>query len=177
MLTYAVQLLGVLITGMLVPYNDPNLLKSSGTAAESPYVIAMTRAGIKVLPHIINAAIFTSAFSAGNSFLFCASRVLYGLALRGQAPKIFTYCTRSGLPLAAVLASSAFGLLAFMNVSNGASTVFNWFVNLSTVGGFFGWWGMNLTYLAFCECLLELVARRLNILMRPYRPWLQSARS
>ncbi|KAI0664522.1 general amino acid permease 1 [Cubamyces menziesii] len=142
-------LLGVLITGMLVPYNDPNLLKSSGTAAESPYVIAMTRAGIKVLPHIINAAIFTSAFSAGNSFLFCASRVLYGLALRGQAPKIFTYCTRSGLPLAAVLASSAFGLLAFMNVSNGASTVFNWFVNLSTVGGFFGWWGMNLTYLAF----------------------------
>ncbi|KAI0358183.1 general amino acid permease 1 [Trametes cingulata] len=142
-------LLGVLITGMLVPYNDENLLSTSGTAAESPYVIAMTRAGIKVLPHIINAGIFTSAFSAGNSFLFCSSRVLYGLALRGQAPKIFTYCTRNGLPLAAVLGTSCFAFLSFMNVSNGAETVFTWFVNLSTVGGFFGWWSMNLTYVFF----------------------------
>ncbi|OJT02950.1 Dicarboxylic amino acid permease [Trametes pubescens] len=142
-------MLGVLITGMLVPYNDDSLLHSTGTAAESPYVIAMTRAGIKVLPHIINAAIFTSAFSAGNSYLFCASRVLYGLALRGQAPKIFTYCTKSGLPLAAVLGSSVFALLSFMNVASGAATVFNWFVNLSTVGGFFGWLSMNITYVFF----------------------------
>ena len=158
------QLLGVLITGMIVPYNDPNLLSDTGNAAESPYVIAMTRAGIKVLPHIINAGVFTSAFSAGNSFLFCSSRVLYGLALRGQAPKFFTYCTKQGLPLFAVIAASCFSLLAFMNVSNGAEKVFNWFVNLSTVGGFFGWWSMNLTYIFFCAChvlfLLLLVGVR-----------------
>ena len=147
----APQLLGILVTGMIVPYNDPNLLSDSGNAAESPYVIAMTRAGIKVLPHIINAAVFTSAFSAGNSFLYCSSRVLYGLALRGQAPKIFTYCTKNGLPLVAVLTASCFSLLAFMNVSAGAETVFNWFVNLSTVGGVFGWWSMNVTYVFFCE--------------------------
>ena len=137
---------------MLVPYNDENLLEDTGNAAQSPYVIAMTRAGVKVLPHIINAGVFSSAFSAGNSFLYCGSRVLYGLALRGQAPKIFTYCTKSGLPLAAVLGVSCFALLSFMNVSAGAATVFNWFVNLSTVGGFFGWFSMNLTYLFFCAC-------------------------
>lgn len=89
--------------GMLVAYDDPDLLQDTGTAAESPFVIAINRAGIKVLPHIINACIFTSAFSAGNSYLFCSSRVLYGLALRGQAPKYLTYCTKKGLPLAAVL--------------------------------------------------------------------------
>ena len=122
-------MLGVLVTGMIVPYNDPNLLSDTGNAAESPYVIAMTRAGIKVLPHIINAGVFSSAFSAGNSFLFCSSRVLYGLALRGQAPKIFAYCTKSGLPLFAVLAASAFAFLSFMNVSTDSETVFNWFVN------------------------------------------------
>ncbi|GBE86696.1 Probable proline-specific permease [Sparassis crispa] len=142
-------ILGILITGMLVPYNDPNLLSSSGTAAESPYVIAMTRAGIKVLPHIINAGIFTSAFSAGNSFLFSSSRVMYGLALRGQAPRFLAYCTKSGLPIASVLFASCFSWLAFMNVSSGAETVFNWFVNLSTVGGFFGWISINITYLRF----------------------------
>ncbi|EKM50101.1 uncharacterized protein PHACADRAFT_264640 [Phanerochaete carnosa HHB-10118-sp] len=144
-------ILGILITGMLVPYNDPDLLSSSGngTAAESPYVIAINRAGIKVLPHIINACIFTSAFSAGNSFLFAASRVLYGLALRGQAPRILTYCTKKGLPIVAVLTTGAFSLLAFMNVSAGAVTVFNWLVNLSAVGGFFSWCGMNITYIFF----------------------------
>lgn len=56
-----------------------------------------------VLPHIINAAVFTSAFSAGNSYLFCGSRILYGLALRGQGPRFLTYCTKNGLPLTAVL--------------------------------------------------------------------------
>jgi amino acid transporter len=47
----------------------------------------------------------TSAFSAGNSFLFCSSRILYGLALRKQAPSIFTRCTEKGLPIVAVLCS------------------------------------------------------------------------
>ncbi|TCD69095.1 hypothetical protein EIP91_008737 [Steccherinum ochraceum] len=142
-------ILGVLITGMVIPYTDSRLLSDSGTAAESPYVIVMTSAGIKVLPHIVNAGILLSAFSAGNSFLFASSRVLYGLALRGQAPKPLAWCTKNGLPLAAVLMTSAFGFLSFMNVSSGAEKVFSWFVNLSTVGGFFGWWGMNITYLFF----------------------------
>jgi Amino acid permease len=90
---------------MLVPSNDPDLLRATGTAAQSPFVIAMTRAGINVLPSILNAGIFTSAFSAGNSFLFCSSRILYGLALRGQAPRFLTWCTKGGLPLFAVIAS------------------------------------------------------------------------
>lgn len=96
-------ILGILITGMLVPYDDPNLLNGGGTAAQSPYVIAIRRAGIRTLPSIINAAIFTSAFSAGNSYLFCSSRILYGLSIRGQAPRIFSYCTKNGLPIVAVL--------------------------------------------------------------------------
>ncbi|KAI0091605.1 general amino acid permease 1 [Irpex rosettiformis] len=141
--------LGIIITGMLVPFNDPDLLQGSGTAAQSPYVIAMSRAGIKVLPHIVNACIFTSAFSAGNSFLYASSRVLYGLALRGQAPKIFAWCTKGGLPLVAVAATSCFAWLSFMNTSSGAVKVFNWFVNLSTVAGFFSWLGMHVTYLYF----------------------------
>ncbi|KAG9224168.1 hypothetical protein CCMSSC00406_0006836 [Pleurotus cornucopiae] len=158
--------LGILIIGMCVSSDDPALLQGmmclsplwrplinpyedTGNAAESPFVIAINRAGIKVLPHIINACVFTSAFSAGNSYLFCASRVLYGLALRGQAPRFLAYCTKNGLPVAAVIASSAFAFLSFMNVSSGSETVFNWFVNLSTVAGFFLWWSINITYTRF----------------------------
>jgi amino acid transporter len=45
---------GVFIIGLLVPSNDPNLglSGSKGTAAASPFVIAIKRAGIKGLPHV-----------------------------------------------------------------------------------------------------------------------------
>ncbi|KAF8628718.1 hypothetical protein AX17_005940 [Amanita inopinata Kibby_2008] len=147
-------ILGVLMIGMLVSYEDPTLLQKSGTAAQSPFVIAFNRAGVKALPHIINGAVFTSAFSAGNSFLFCSSRILYGLALRGQAPRYLTWCTKKGLPLAAILTACCFVFLSFMSVSNGSETVFNWFVNLSTTGGFFGWFAINLTYIFFRRGML-----------------------
>ena len=142
---------GVLITGMLVPYNDDHLLKTTGNAAQSPYVIAMEIAGIKGLPHLVNAGVFTSAFSAGNSFLYTSSRVLYGLALRGQGPRILIKCTKGGLPWVAVVVCSCFGLLAFLNVSASSAEAFNWLVSLSAVGSFFSWFSINLTYLGFCE--------------------------
>ncbi|GAB1518458.1 hypothetical protein RhiTH_001517 [Rhizoctonia solani] len=145
--------LGILVTGMIIPYNNEDLLQDTGTGAQSPYVIAINLAGIKALPHIINACVFTSAFSAGNSFLYTASRILYGLAVRGQAPRIFTRCTKGGLPIVSVGFCSLFSLLAFMNVSNDGSTVFNWLVNLTTIGGFFTWWAINITYVRFYQGL------------------------
>jgi amino acid transporter len=44
---------GVTIIGLLVPSNDPGLSLTSGTAAASPFVIAIRRSGIKVLPGVI----------------------------------------------------------------------------------------------------------------------------
>ncbi|KAJ7623715.1 general APC amino acid permease [Roridomyces roridus] len=142
-------MLGILMIGMLVSYDNPALLSRVGTAAESPFVIAMSSAGVKAFSHIVNAVILTSAFSAASSYLFCSSRVLYGLAIRGQAPKIFAYTTKKGLPIAAVLTASAFALLSFMNVSAGAETVFAWFVNMVTTGELLGWFTINLTYVFF----------------------------
>ena len=43
---------GTLIIGLLVPSNDPGLNLSSGTAASSPFVIAIKEAGIKSLPSV-----------------------------------------------------------------------------------------------------------------------------
>ncbi|KIJ91822.1 hypothetical protein K443DRAFT_14081 [Laccaria amethystina LaAM-08-1] len=150
-------ILGIIMVGMLVAYNDPLLLQSmdTGTAAQSPFVIAINRAGVKILPHIINGAIFSSAFSTGNSLVFSASRVLHGLAVRGQMPQFLTYCTKNGLPLYAVIVSSSFAFLSFMNISSGAETVFNWFVNLATTAGFSCWFTMNLTYIFFYRGMKE----------------------
>jgi len=165
----------VLVTGMIVPSNDSHLLKDTGTAAQSPYVIAGQLAGVKVLPHIVNAAVFTSAFSAGNSFLFTSSRVLYGLALRGQAPRFFKYCTSKGVPLLSVIFSSAFALLAFMNVSDSAATVFNWLVNLTTVGGLLSWMAINVTYLRFYAGMrgkgVDRTQLHYHSSLQPYLAW------
>lgn len=86
--------LGSLCVGINVPYNDPELTAAFENeepgAAASPYVVSMNRLRIQVLPDIVNALVLASAFSAGNSYVYCASRSLFGLALEGKAPKILT---------------------------------------------------------------------------------------
>ncbi|KAJ6629583.1 amino acid permease/ SLC12A domain-containing protein [Mycena sp. CBHHK59/15] len=140
---------GILIVGMLVPSNDPRLLQSTGTAASSPFVLAMTRVGVKGLPSVINAGVLTSAFSAANSLLYGASRQIYGLALRGQAPRILAKTTKGGLPITALSFSSIWIVLAYMSLSQGAATALNWLSNLVTVLGFCTWGIISLTYIRF----------------------------
>lgn len=126
--------LGSLAVGILVPYNDPTMKaafdQSLPGAAASPYVISMDRLHIPVLPHIVNAMILTACFSAGNSYVYCASRSLYGLALEGKAPRILRKCTKNGVPIYCVAIVLMIALLSFLQVSNGAAVVLNWFVNL-----------------------------------------------
>ncbi|WWC72409.1 uncharacterized protein I206_106371 [Kwoniella pini CBS 10737] len=129
---FVFYLVTLFIVGLIVPYNDKNLLQSTGTAASSPFVIAAQRAGVKVLPSIINAVIITSAWSSGNHGMLVGSRSLYALALDGKAPKIFTRVSRYGIPYLAVLFQGAFQLLAFMSLNNGAATVFNWMTNINS---------------------------------------------
>ncbi|KAJ7719963.1 amino acid permease/ SLC12A domain-containing protein [Mycena metata] len=145
----AFYVLGILIVGMLVPSNDPALLQSTGTAASSPFVLAMTRVGIKSVPSVINAGVLTSAFSAANSLLYYSSRQIYGLALRGQAPRIFAKTTKNGLPIAALSFSSIWTLLAYMTLSQGSATALNWLSNLVAILGFCTWGIISLTYIRF----------------------------
>ncbi|KAF2707750.1 amino-acid permease inda1 [Pleomassaria siparia CBS 279.74] len=145
---------GSFIIGVLVPSDDGRLLSPTSNATASPFVIGIARAGIKYLNHIINAAILTSAWSAGNAFLFSGSRVLYGMALNGDAPKIFGQTNRNGVPWVAVLATWSIGLLAFLNVSQTGGQVFLWFSNISTISGFIAWIVVMVTYIRFRKALV-----------------------
>jgi len=140
--------LASLIIGIIIPSDEPRLLGASNASA-SPFVLGIQRAGIGGLNHAINGAVLTSAWSAGNSFLYSGSRVLYSMSLTGQAPKIFARTNKKGVPYVAVLATFAPGLLAYLNVSNTGATVFNWFVNISTISGFIAWIVVMITYLRF----------------------------
>lgn len=122
--------LGALCIGIIVSSANPDLLGGGSGAASSPWALGIKDAGIYVLDSIINAAILISAWSAGNSYLYMSSRILYSMAVSGNAPKIFTKCSKSGIPYWAVLASCLWAPLAYLNVSSSGSEVFNWFVNL-----------------------------------------------
>jgi amino acid transporter len=164
-----------LIIGVIVPSDDPRLLSPDSNASASPFVIGIQNAGIPVLNHIINAAILTSAWSAGNAFLFSGSRTLYGMALTGQAPKIFAQTNRYGVPWAAILATWAFGLLAYLNVSNSGAQVFTWFVNISTISGFIAWIVCLITYLRFRKAILYNDAYDtlpFKTPLQPYATWI-----
>ncbi|EGO19396.1 general amino acid permease variant 2 [Serpula lacrymans var. lacrymans S7.9] len=162
----------VFILGLLVPSNDPaQCSRKASTTGQSPFVLAFNRAGIQTLPSVINAVVLSSAFSSGNSLLYAASRILYGLAVRRQAPRIFAKCTASGTPWVAILAAGAFALLSFLNVQSAAGEVFNWFVNLSTVGGLLGWGTMNLTYLRYYHGLRVQGINPEGIYRSPLQPF------
>uniref|UniRef100_L2FYU1 Dicarboxylic amino acid permease n=1 Tax=Colletotrichum fructicola (strain Nara gc5) TaxID=1213859 RepID=L2FYU1_COLFN len=118
--------LSVLLIGMLVPYNSPELAfanKQSTGASASPFVVAAQVAGVKVVPHIINACICVFVFSASNSDLYIASRTLYGLASEGSAPAIFKRTDKRGVP------------------------IFGYFVNLTTIFGLLTWISILVTHI------------------------------
>jgi len=168
---------GVTIIGLLVPSNDPNLglTQSKGTAAASPFVIAIRRSGIKALPSIINACLLTSAWSAASSDMYTSSRALYGLAVARNAPAIFRRTNRKGLPWVALLTSTAFAFLAFMGVSAGSGKVFGWFANMTSVAGLMTWFGIAVTYIRFYAGMkaqgLDRSKLPYHSKLQPYAAW------
>ncbi|KAG0651995.1 Proline-specific permease [Hyphodiscus hymeniophilus] len=154
--------LSIFMVGLIVPSNDPDLLNSTGTAASSPFVLAASRAGIKVVPSIINAVVLTSAWSSGNSAhpnmlnridtqqgLLGGSRTLYGMAREGHAPKIFLRINRFGIPYVAICSLSLFICLGYMTLSDSASIVFGWLQDLVSVAALVNWIVICIVYLRF----------------------------
>ncbi|KAF2970775.1 hypothetical protein GQX73_g2761 [Xylaria multiplex] len=166
--------LGSLAVGVLVPYNDAELKAAYDEgrpgAAASPYVVAMNRLGIPILPHIVNALILTAAFSAGNSYVYCASRSLYGLALEGKAPKFLTRCTNKGVPIYCVTFVLLIALLAFLQVTQGTAVVLSWFVSLVTASQLINYCVVCCTYVCFHRALKAQGISRGSL---PYKGYLQ----
>lgn len=170
-------IVGSLTVGVLVPYNDKTLLSilagdtsGAGTAAASPYVIAMGNLGINILPSIVNALLCTSIFSAGNTYTYCATRSLYSLALQGHAPKFLRKCTKHGVPIYCFAITMIFPLLSFLSVSKGSSKVLAILIDLITAGGVIDYIVMCVTYLCFYAACKKQGLDRKTL---PYCGWFQ----
>ncbi|KKY15186.1 putative amino acid transporter [Phaeomoniella chlamydospora] len=170
----------IFMVGLVVPSDDPNLLHSSGTASQSPFVIAARRAGIKVIPSIINAVVLTSAWSSGNSSMLGGSRILFGMARHGHAPRIFTRLNRFGVPYVAICLYGVFMCLGYMTLSNTASTVFTWLQDLISIATLINWMCICIVYLRFIYgCKKQGINRQSELPwaapFQPYTTWFSLA--
>ncbi|CCH41145.1 Dicarboxylic amino acid permease [Wickerhamomyces ciferrii] len=149
-------IIGVILLGMCVPYNDPLLIdasKASTSANASPFVVAIKNASIGKLDHVINACLLIFIFSAANSDLYIASRTLYGLACNGNAPKIFAKTSKYGIPFYSLGICTIFCFLGFMSISESSQQVFGYLVNVSSVFGLLTWMSILITHIGFSKAL------------------------
>jgi GABA permease len=108
----------------ILPWNDEQ-------AAASPFVSAFTKMGIPYADHIMNAVVLTAVLSCLNSGMYTASRMLFVLAARREAPAQLVAVTRRGVPATAILASSVVGFLCVIAAAFSPKTIFAFLLNSS----------------------------------------------
>lgn len=77
-----------------------------GSLDKSPFVMVFNLIGIDWAAHLVNFIILTAALSVYNSGMYANSRMLFGLAKQGNAPKVFEKTNKQGVPIPAVLFSA-----------------------------------------------------------------------
>ena len=80
----------------------------------SPFVLIFQQIGAAPVAHVLNVVVLSAALSVYNSGVYCNSRMLYGLAEQGDAPRVLTMTNRRGVPVMALAASAAATLLCVL---------------------------------------------------------------
>ncbi|MBL3717246.1 amino acid permease [Lactococcus garvieae] len=149
--------LSIFVVGALVYYKDPSLLRAAAQndITVSPFTLVFERAGLAAAASVMNAVILTSVISSANSWLYAASRMLFGMAKEGHAPKIFAKTnTSTGVPIFALLATVAIGLLAFLTSIFGTEIYF-YLVAASGLSGFLAWIGIAICHFRFRRAFIK----------------------
>jgi GABA permease len=117
-------LASVFLLAVIVPWNAER-------PGVSPYVAALGEMGIPAGGHIMNAVVLTAVLSCLNSGLYTASRMLFVLAARGEAPIELVKVGRRGVPYAAILVSSIVGFVCVLMAWVAPGAVFTFLLKSS----------------------------------------------
>jgi gamma-aminobutyrate permease len=108
----------------IVPWNEI-------TPGQSPFVLAMERINVPAAGAITNVIVLTAVLSCLNSGLYVASRILFTLAGRGDAPQWAVAVNKRKVPARSILIASSFGWLAILAAVISPDGVFAFLVNAS----------------------------------------------
>ena len=89
----------------LTPWNElvTQLRAGGGTYSASPFVLVFAGIGENLAANLLNFVILTATLSVYNSMVYSNSRLLYGMALEGNAPKSLMQINRRGVPVRAIV--------------------------------------------------------------------------
>lgn len=156
--------LAIFVIGLLIPYTSDRLL--SEDVLVSPFTLVFEKAGLAFAASVMNAVILTSVLSAGNSFLYVGTRMLYALAKSKQAPRLLAKVDRRGVPIWSLLATTLFGVLVFFSSAFGDGKVYYWLLNASAISGFIVWIFIGVCHYRFRKAYL---AKGYSLDDLPYR--------
>jgi GABA permease len=114
----------VFLLSVILPWNSTEV-------GASPYVSAMKAMGIPFADNIMNAVVLTAVLSCLNSGLYTASRMLFVLAGRREAPALMTRVSSRGVPVVAILTSTLVGYLCVIAAAISPKTIFLFLLNSS----------------------------------------------
>ncbi|KAK5121673.1 hypothetical protein LTR85_004845 [Meristemomyces frigidus] len=158
--------------GLTCPANDSGLIDGSSRALQSPMTIAIQTAGWQGGVHLINAFIFITCLSAVNSSIYIGSRTMLYMAQSGKAPRFLSWTDKRGVPVFAILLTNAFGALAMMNISTGASEAYSYIVNLSGVSAFLVWGSISFIHIRFRAAWHQQGRTKAELLFKSlWYPW------
>ena len=98
---------------------------------QSPFIEAMSHMGIPYADDIMRAVVLTAVLSCLNSGLYTASRMIFVLAERKEAPQRLTKVSGNGVPMGAILISTVIGFLSVIAAYFSPDTVFLFLLNSS----------------------------------------------
>ncbi|OSN04960.1 amino acid permease [Lonsdalea iberica] len=117
----------------------------------SPFVEMFILVGLPAAASVINFVVLTSAASSANSGVFSTSRMLFGLAKQGDAPRRFSVLSKRAVPSAGLLFSCTCmlsGVVLIYLIPN-VMTVFTLVTTVSAILFMFIWSIILCSYLAY----------------------------
>ena len=148
----------------IVPWNDTMRMAR-------PYVSVMEVLKIPAAATVMSLVILTAVLSALNSGLFASSRMLMALARRGDAPALVSRLDTRGVPVAAILGSTAFGYVTVVMSYLSPDRIFAFLVNSYGTVAIFVYVLIAVAELRLRRRLENEMPERLRMRMWGY-PWL-----
>lgn len=124
---------------------------SSVVADKSPFVELFVLVGLPAAASVINFVVLTSAASSANSGVFSTSRMLFGLAQEGNAPKSFGRLSRYAVPSTGLTFSCIclLGGVVLIYLIPNVMTVFTLVTTVSAILFMFVWTIILCSYLVY----------------------------
>ena len=120
----------------------------------SPFVQIFDNVGIPAAAHILNFVVLSAAVSVYNSAIYSNARMLYGLAEKGDAPKVFMMLSARGVPIVGTLVSSCITLIIVVMNYLFPSQIFMYLFAVVVISAVINWVCITLTHMKFrkyCE--------------------------